>query len=300
MAYFLTMEYSSIENLIGNTPLAEAVNIETGNNTLLFKLEGNNPGGSVKDRPALSMITEAEKRGSIHPGETLIEATSGNTGIGLALCAAVKGYKLTLTMPESASLERRQVMAAYGANLILTPAEQSMEGAIDKARELAAAGKGFILDQFNNPDNPLAHYRSTGPELWNQTEGSITHFISSMGTTGTIIGCSRFLKEKNPEIKIIGVQPEEGSKIPGIKKWPTEYLPRIYNSKNINKILFISQAEAEETAKRLANTEGIFCGVSGGGAAAAAIKILKQEKNAVAAVIIPDRGDRYLSTGIFQ
>lgn len=294
------MNIKTIEQSIGNTPLIRAAKIDTGSSQLLFKLEGNNPGGSVKDRPALWMIKEAEKRGRIKPGDTLIEATSGNTGIGLAMCAAVMGYKMILVMPETASRERRDIMGAYNAELVLTGADGGMEETIDTAKVLAEKRNAFILDQFNNPDNPLAHYSTTGPELWDQTEGKITHFVSSMGTTGTIMGCSRFLKEKNPDIKIIGVQPVEGSKIPGIRKWPEEYLPGFYESGRTDDIVFVSRDTAEESARMLAAKEGIFCGISGGGAAAAAMDVCRGAEEAVVTVILPDRGDRYLSTGVFS
>ena len=294
------MNIKTIEQAIGNTALVKTSNIDTGSNTLLFKMEGNNPGGSVKDRPALWMIKEAAKRGDIKPGDTLIEATSGNTGIGLAMCAAIMGYKMVLVMPETASQERRDIMSAYNAELILTDAAGGMETAIDTAKSVAAKKGAMILDQFNNPDNPLAHYSTTGPEIWKQTDGKITHFISAMGTTGTIMGCSRFLKEKNSNIKIIGVQPVEGSAIPGIRKWPEKYLPGIYEKGRIDDLVYVSRDDAENTARLLAAEEGILCGISGGGAAAAAIDLCRDLENAVAAVILPDRGDRYLSTGLFS
>ena len=292
--------YKTIEQFVGNTPLVKLKRLPGDtSNTVLLKLEGNNPAGSVKDRPALSMIAHAEARGEIKPGDTLIEATSGNTGIALAMAAAMRGYKMILVMPEHMSVERRQVMRAFGAEIVLTPKAGSMEEAIDTAQRMHAAGRGLILNQFGNPDNPLAHYESTGPEIWRDTEGQITHFVSSMGTTGTIMGCSRFLKEKNPAVRIIGVQPEEGSQIPGIRKWPEEYLPKIYDAKRVDNILYVSQAEAEETTRRLACEEGIFAGISSGGALAAALKVSSQVHNAVIVSIVCDRGDRYLSTGVF-
>jgi len=292
--------YQAIENFVGNTPLAKLKRIP-GNtsNVILAKLEGNNPAGSVKDRPALSMIVRAEQRGDIKPGDTLIEATSGNTGIALAMAAAVRGYKMILVMPESQSAERRQTMRAYGAELVLTPQQGSMELARDTAEKLRAEGRGIILDQFANPDNPLAHYEGTAPEIWRDTQGRLTHFVSSMGTTGTIMGCSRFFKEKNPAIRIIGVQPEEGAQIPGIRKWPPAYLPKIYDGKNVDRLEQVSQRDAEEMTRRLAREEGIFCGVSSGGALAIALRISQQIENATIAFIVCDRGDRYLSTGVF-
>lgn len=268
-------------------------------NLILGKLEGNNPAGSVKDRPALSMIQEAETRGEIRPGDTLIEATSGNTGIALAMVAAIKGYRLILIMPENMSAERRASMRAYGAELILVSREQGMEGARDLALQMQAEGKGRVLDQFANPDNWLAHYRSTGPEIWRDTQGLVTHFVSAMGTTGTIMGVSAYLKEQNPALQIIGVQPAEGSQIPGIRRWPQQYLPKIYNPSRVDRILDISQAEAEETTRRLATQEGIFCGVSAGGAVAAALQLSQTLERALIVTIICDRGDRYLSTGVF-
>ncbi|MDH4284855.1 MAG: cysteine synthase CysM [Gallionellaceae bacterium] len=292
--------YSTVENFVGNTPLVRLKRIP-GNtsNVLLAKLEGNNPAGSVKDRPALSMIMRAEARGDIKPGDTLIEATSGNTGIALAMAAAVRGYKMILIMPENQSVERCQTMRAFGAELLLTPKEGSMELARDTAEKLRNEGRGVILDQFANLDNPLAHYEGTAPEIWRDTEGRITHFVSSMGTTGTIMGCSRFFKEKNPAISIIGVQPEEGAQIPGIRKWPEAYLPKIYDPKRVDKLEYVSQKEAEEMTRRLAREEGIFCGISSGGALAAALRILQSEQNATIVFIVCDRGDRYLSTGVF-
>ena len=292
--------YSSIEDFVGNTPLVRLKRIP-GNtsNTILAKLEGNNPAGSVKDRPALSMIVRAEQRGNIRPGDTLIEATSGNTGIALAMVAAARGYRLILVMPENQSVERCQIMRAYGAELLLTPKKGSMELARDMAEKLYAEGKGVILDQFANPDNPLAHYEDTAPEIWRDTQGKLTHFVSSMGTTGTIMGCSRFFKEKNSNIQIIGVQPEEGAQIPGIRKWPPAYLPKIYDGKNVDSLEYVNQAEAEEMARRLAREEGIFCGISSGGALAVALRVSQQVENATIAFIVCDRGDRYLSTGVF-
>ncbi len=294
------MTYQTIESCVGNTPLVRLQRLpgETGN-TILVKLEGNNPAGSVKDRPALSMIRHAEARGEISPGDCLIEATSGNTGIALAMAAAIKGYKMVLIMPDNMSAERIASMKAYGAEIILTPAGKSMEGAIDLAREMQAAGKGRILDQFANPDNPRAHYEGTGPEIWRDTGGSITHFVSAMGTTGTIMGTSRFLKEQNPDIQIVGVQPEGESKIPGIRRWPQEYLPKIYEPGRVDRVIEVDQQSAENTTRALAAREGIFAGVSSGGAVYAALQLSKQLENAVIVAIICDRGDRYLSTGIF-
>ena len=292
--------YSSIENFVGNTPLVRLKRIPGDtSNVILAKLEGNNPAGSVKDRPALSMIMRAEARGDIKPGDTLIEATSGNTGIALAMAAAVRGYKMILVMPDNQSMERRQTMHAYGAELVLTPKEGSMELARDTAERLRAEGKGIILDQFANPDNPLAHYEGTAPEIWRDTQGRLTHFVSSMGTTGTIMGCSRFFKEKNPAIRIIGVQPEEGAQIPGIRKWPPAYLPKIYDGRNVDSLEYVSQRDAEEMTRRLAREEGIFCGISSGGAMAVALRISQRVESATIAFIACDRGGRYLSTGIF-
>ena len=292
--------YHTIEHFVGNTPLVRLKNIPgITSNILLAKLEGNNPAGSVKDRPALSMIMHAEKRGDIKPGDTLIEATSGNTGIALAMAAAMRGYKMILVMPENQSVERRQSMRAYGAELILTSKEGSMELARDTASMLRDQGRGLILDQFSNADNPLAHYQGTAPEIWRDTQGGITHFISSMGTTGTIMGCSRFFKEKNAAIQIIGVQPEDGAQIPGIRKWPEAYLPKIYNTKNIDSIESVSQHEAEDLTRRLATEEGIFCGISSGGALAVALRVAKNIQNGIVVFIACDRGDRYLSTGVF-
>lgn len=294
------MIFPTIESFVRNAPLARLQRLP-GNtsNTLLAKLEGNNPAGSVKDLPALSMITRAEARGDIKPGDRLIEATSGNTGIALAMVAAIKGYKITLVMPDNMSDERKASMKAYGADIILTPAAGSMEAAIDLAREMEAAGLGLILDQFANPDNPLAHYENTGPEIWQDTFGTVTHFVSAMGTTGTIMGTSQFLKEQNPAIQIIGVQPEGDSKIPGIRRWPKAYLPKIYQADRVDRIIDIDQYSAENTMRKLASDEGIFAGVSSGGAVAAALKISAEVENAVIVVIICDRGDRYLSTGVF-
>jgi cysteine synthase B len=269
-------------------------------NTLLLKLEGNNPAGSVKDRPALSMINEAEKRGLVKPGDTLIEATSGNTGIALAMVAAIKGYRMILIMPAHMSDERKSAMTAYGAELVTVTEEEGMERARDLAHEMQANGKGIVLDQFANEDNPLAHYTDTGPEIWQQTEGKITHFVSSMGTTGTIMGVSRYLKEKNPSIEIIGLQPIEGSAIPGIRRWPTEYLPRIFDAERVDRVIDMSQQMAEDMTRELARVEGIFCGVSSGGAVAAALQVSKEVENAIIATIVCDRGDRYLSTGVFS
>jgi len=292
--------YKYLEDFVGNTPLVKLKRIP-GNtsNTILVKLEGNNPAGSVKDRPALSMITRAEARGDIKPGDTLIEATSGNTGIALAMAAAMKGYKMLLVMPENQSIERRQTMKAFGAELLLTPKDGSMELARDVAMKLQAEGEGIVLDQFGNPDNPLAHYEGTGPEIWRDTEGKVTHFIASMGTTGTIMGTSRFLKEQNPNIQIIGVQPEDGAQIPGIRKWPEEYLPTIYDAKNVDQLIYVSQANAEKMTRRLAAEEGIFAGISSGGGLYAALELSKHLENAVIVSIVCDRGERYLSTGVF-
>jgi len=292
--------YSSIENCVGNTPLVRLKRIPGAtSNVILAKLEGNNPAGSVKDRPALSMIMRAEARGDIRPGDTLIEATSGNTGIALAMAAAVRGYRMILVMPDNQSMERRQTMHAFGAELVLTSKEGSMELARDTAEKLRAEGRGIILDQFANPDNPLAHYEGTAPEIWRDTQGQLTHFVSSMGTTGTIMGCSRFFKEQNPNIQIIGVQPEEGAQIPGIRKWPPAYLPKIYDGRNVDSLEYVSQRDAEEMTRRLAREEGIFCGISSGGALAVALRISQQVENATIAFIVCDRGDRYLSTRVF-
>ncbi len=294
------MEYPTIEQCIGHTPLVRLQRLPTDRgNTILLKLEGSNPAGSVKDRPALNMIRRAEERGEIKPGDALIEATSGNTGIALAMAAAIKGYRMVLVMPENMSVERRALMRAYGARIVLTSAEGSMEEAIDKAREMEAAGEGVILDQFSNPDNPAAHSEGTGPEIWQETKGAITHFVSSMGTTGTIMGVSAYLKEQNPAVEIVGVQPEEGAAIPGIRRWPEAYLPKIYDASRVDRIIDMGQAEAEETTRRLAAVEGIFAGISSGGAVAAALRLDRELENAVIVVIVCDRGDRYLSTGVF-
>ena len=293
-------EYPTIEACIGHTPLVRLQRLPgSTSNTLLAKLEGNNPAGSVKDRPALSMISEAERRGDIRPGDTLIEATSGNTGIALAMAAAIRGYRLKLIMPSHMSEERKQAMSAYGAELIEVSQEEGMEGARDLALRMQADGVGRVLDQFGNPDNPLAHYRGTGPEIWQQTAGSITHFVSSMGTTGTIMGVSAYLKEQNPDVQIIGLQPLEGSSIPGIRRWPEAYLPGIFDAARVDRVMDISQQESEHTMRRLAREEGIFCGVSSGGAVAAALRLSAELSNAVIVAIICDRGDRYLSTGVF-
>lgn len=295
------MAYPTIESYVGNTPLVRLQRLP-GNtsNTVLVKLEGNNPAGSVKDRPALSMIQCAEERGEIKPGDTLIEATSGNTGIALAMAAAIKGYKMVLIMPENMSAERRASMAAYGAEIITVTKEASMEGARDLAQQMQRDGKGRVLDQFSNPDNPLAHYRTTGPEIWQQTEGNITHFVSSMGTTGTIMGTSKYLKEQNPAIQIVGLQPQEGAAIPGIRRWPEAYLPSIFDANAVDRVIDMGQVEAEETMRALAAQEGIFCGVSSGGAVAGALQLSRELENAVIVAIICDRGDRYLSTGVFR
>ena len=290
----------TLEQFVGNTPLVRLKRIGEGTgNTLLAKLEGNNPAGSVKDRPAVSMIKHAEARGRIRPGDTLIESTSGNTGIALAMAAAIRGYKMVLVMPEDLSAERRQSMAAYGAEIVLTPVKGGMEYARDLAEQMQREGKGVILDQFANPDNPLAHYESTGPELWRETEGRITHFVSSMGTTGTIMGVSRYLKEQNDAIEVIGAQPEEGSRIPGIRKWPEAYLPKIFDRSRIDRTENVSQAAAEAMARRLAAVEGIFGGISSGGACEVALRVARQVENATIVFIVCDRGDRYLSTGVF-
>ncbi len=298
------MPYLTVEDTIGNTPLVQLKHIPGAdaarrNNVILGKLEGNNPAGSVKDRPALSMIRHAEARGDIKPGDTLIEATSGNTGIALAMAAALRGYKMILLMPENLSEERRQSMKAYGASIVLTPRTGGMEYARDLAEKMQKEGQGIILDQFGNPDNPRAHYESTGPEIWRDTEGRITHFVSAMGTTGTIMGVSQFLKEKNPEIRIVGAQPEEGSQIPGIRKWPEAYLPKIFDKARVDQIEPVSQAAAEQMARRLAAEEGIFCGISSAGACEIALRISQTVENATIVFIVCDRGDRYLSTGVF-
>ncbi len=299
--YTMTLQYPTIADCVGNTPLVRLQRIAgQTSNTLLLKLEGNNPAGSVKDRPALSMITRAELRGQIKPGDTLIEATSGNTGIALAMAAAIKGYKMILIMPDNSTAERKAAMTAYGAELILVTKEEGMEGARDLAERLQAEGRGLVLDQFANGDNPIAHYNSTGPEIWQQTHGSVTHFISSMGTTGTIMGCSQYLKEQNPNVQIVGLQPMEGSAIPGIRRWPEEYLPKIFDAIRVDRVMDMSQQEAEDTTRRLAREEGIFCGVSSGGAVAAMLRLSREVENAVMVAIICDRGDRYLSTGLFD
>ncbi|TNF34078.1 MAG: cysteine synthase CysM [Gammaproteobacteria bacterium] len=293
-------DYPTLEDFIGNTPLVRLQRLPGDtSNVILVKLEGNNPAGSVKDRPALSMINLAEARGEIKPGDTLIEATSGNTGIALAMAAAIKGYRMVLIMPDNMSEERRAAMKAYGAELILVTREQSMEGARDLALQMQREGKGKVLDQFNNPDNPVAHYTGTGPEIWRDTHGKITHFVSAMGTTGTIMGTSRYLKEQNPAVQIVGVQPSEGSSIPGIRRWPKEYLPGIFEAARVDMTIDISQQTAEDITRRLASEEGIFCGISSGGAVAAALQLSQQVENAVIVSIICDRGDRYLSTGVF-
>lgn len=293
--------YPTIENFVGNTPLVRLQRLpHHPSNTVLLKLEGNNPAGSVKDRPALSMIKRAEERGEIKTGDCLIEATSGNTGIALAMAAAMKGYKMTLIMPDNMTAERVAAMQAYGAEIILTPAAGSMEAAIDLAREMEAAGKGKILDQFSNPDNPRAHYETTGVEIWRDTQGTVTHFVSAMGTTGTIMGTSKYLTEQNPNIQIIGVQPEGESKIAGIRRWPKEYLPKIYDATRVNRIIDVDQLSAENMTRRLAKEEGIFAGVSSGGAVCAALQLANEIENAVIVTIICDRGDRYLSTGLFN
>ncbi len=295
------MAYPTIENVIGNTPLVRLQRlVGDPSNTLLVKLEGNNPAGSVKDRPAINMISKAELRGDINPGDTIIEATSGNTGIALAMAAAIKGYRLLLLMPSNMSSERKLAMTAYGAELIEVSEDLGMEGARDLAQEMAKNGEGYILDQFSNPDNPQAHYETTGPEIWQQTHGEITHFVSAMGTTGTIMGVSAYLKEQNPEIKFIGLQPKDGESITGIRRWPTEYLPAIYDKSKVDTIIDIGQKDAEDMMRALAAKEGIFCGVSSGGAVAGALKLSEQVKNAVIVTIICDRGDRYLSTGVFD
>ena len=299
-----TTHYLTIEDAIGKTPLVALQRIGVADNAqrgniLLGKLEGNNPAGSVKDRPALSMIQRAQERGDIKAGDTLIEATSGNTGIALAMAAAIKGYRMVLIMPEDLSIERAQTMKAFGAELILTPKSGGMEYARDLAERMQKEGKGHMLDQFANEDNPRIHYETTGPELWEQTQGRITHFVSAMGTTGTITGVSRFLKEKNPAIRIIGAQPSEGSRIPGIRKWPQEYLPKIYDASNVDELVYVSQDDAEDMCRRLAREEGIFAGISAAGACWVAMQIAQQVENATIAFIVCDRGDRYLSTGVF-
>lgn len=300
----MNMNYPTIEDAVGRTPLVRLQRVDAEQNAargnvVLAKLEGNNPAGSVKDRPALSMIRRAEERGEIKPGDTLIEATSGNTGIALAMAAAIKGYQMVLIMPEDLSVERAQTMKAFGAELILTPRSGGMEYARDLADKMVAQGKGRVLDQFANPDNPRIHYETTGPELWEQTGGRITHFVSAMGTTGTITGVSRFLKEKNPKVQIIGAQPAEGSRIPGIRKWPEEYLPKIYDPKAVDELVLVDQLDAEDMARRLAREEGIFGGISSGGAGWVAQQIAAREQGATIAFVVCDRGDRYLSTGVF-
>lgn len=296
------MEYKTLMDFVGNTPLVKLqrmVNTKT-NSVVLAKLEGNNPAGSVKDRPAINMIKQAESRGDISPGDTLIEATSGNTGIALAMAAAMMGYKMKLIMPNNMSMERKASMAAYGAELIEVTKEDGMEGARDLAARMSANGEGVVLDQFANPDNPLAHYHSTGPEIWRDTEGAVTHFVSAMGTTGTIMGTSMYLKEQSADIQIIGVQPEDGAAIPGIRRWPAEYMPKIYESTRVDRTIDMSQSLAEETMRRLAVEEGIFGGVSSGGSVAAALQVASEVENAVIVCIICDRGDRYLSTGVYN
>ncbi len=294
------MRLQSIESLIGNTPLVALKKLPGDTtNRILVKLEGNNPGGSVKDRPALNMLVQAELRGSIKPGDALIEATSGNTGIALAMVAAAKGYKMILIMPDNMSEERKAAMAAYGAELILVSPDEGMEGARDLAQRLEAEGRGLVLDQFSNQDNPDAHYRSTGPEIWRDTKGEVTHFVCSMGTTGTIMGVSRFLKEQNQDIEIVGLQPQEGSKIPGIRRWPEAYLPKIFDRTRVDRVIDVRQSDAEQTMRALAREEGIFCGVSSGGSVFAALALSQQVQNATIVAIVCDRGDRYLSTGVF-
>jgi len=292
--------FSTLEDFVGNTPLVRLKRLPgKTRNSLLVKLEGNNPAGSVKDRPAFSMIRRAQERGDIKPGDILIEPTSGNTGIALAMCAAMMGYRMILVMPEHLSVERRQSMAAFGAEIVLTPKDGGMEMARDVAEKMRDEGKGTILDQFANPDNPLSHYEGTGPEIWRDTQGRITHFVSSMGTTGTIMGCSRFFKEKNPKIQVIGCQPTDGSQIPGIRKWPQQYLPKICDWKRVDRVIEVSQADAEDMTRRLAREEGIFAGISSGGSLWAAMQVLREVENAVIVTIVCDRGDRYLSTGVF-
>jgi cysteine synthase B len=295
------MDYPTIESCIGNTPLVRLQRLNEGlSSTILLKLEGNNPAGSVKDRPAASMIALAEQRGQIRPGDTLIEATSGNTGIALAMVAAIKGYRMILVMPDNMTAERKAAMTAYGAELVLVTREQSMEGARDLADRMAAEGKGCVLNQFTNQDNPEAHYAGTGPEIWAQTQGSLTHFVSAMGTTGTIMGTARYLKEVNPAVEIVGLQPREGASIPGIRRWPEAYMPTIFNRSRIDRVIDIEQQEAEDTMRALARREGVFCGVSSGGAVAGALRLARETENAIIVTIICDRGDRYLSSGIFD
>ncbi|MBU2705742.1 cysteine synthase CysM [Zooshikella marina] len=294
-------DYPTIDSLIGNTPLIRLQRLNAGhNNTILLKMEGQNPAGSVKDRPALSMINEAEQRGFVRPGDTLIEATSGNTGIALAMAAAIKGYRMVLIMPENMTAERRAAMVAYGAEIVLVSKEAGMEGARDLAEQMQKEGKGVVLDQFANEDNPLAHFQGTGPEIWQQTQGRITHFVSAMGTTGTIMGTSKYLKTKNPAIEIVGLQPEEGSAIPGIRRWPEAYLPKIFDASRVDRVLDIAQQDAESMTRRLAQQEGILCGISSGGAVVGALRVASEVENATIVAIICDRGDRYLSTGIFN
>ncbi len=295
------IQFPTLEDYIGNTPLVRLQRLPgASSNTVLVKLEGNNPAGSVKDRPAMSMIRRAEMAGRIQPGDTLIEATSGNTGIALAMAAAIKGYRMVLIMPDNMSAERKAAMSAYGAELVLVSREQSMEGARDLALQMQAEGKGIVLDQFGNPDNPQAHYEGTGPEIWRQTQGLVTHFVSAMGTTGTIMGTSRYLKEQNPEIQIVGLQPMEGAAIPGIRRWPEAYMPSIFEASRVDRVIDMGQQEAEDTMRALARQEGIFCGVSSGGSVAAALRLSRELENAVIVAIICDRGDRYLSTGVFE
>lgn len=294
------MDFPTIENYVGNTPLVRLQRMYVGSNQILLKLEGNNPAGSVKDRPALNMINQAEQRGQIKPGDTLIEATSGNTGIALAMVAAIKGYRMILIMPSHMSDERKLAMSAYGAKLIEVSSESGMEGARDLALAMQARGEGVVLDQFGNADNPQAHFTGTGPEIWQQTQGRITHFVSSMGTTGTIMGVSQYLKQQNPNINIIGLQPVDGASIPGIRRWPKAYLPSIFDQARVDRVLDIEQADAENSMRELASREGIFCGVSSGGAVSAALSIAREVENAVIVAIICDRGDRYLSTGVFS
>lgn len=294
------IDYPTLEQFVGNTPLVRLQRINPNRrNVVLLKLEGNNPAGSVKDRPAMSMISQAEQRGDIKPGDTLIEATSGNTGIALAMAAAIRGYRMILIMPDNMSEERRGAMRAYGAEIILTPAEGSMEAAIDLSRQMEADGEGLVLNQFANPDNPSAHYVGTGPEIWRDTQGTVTHFVSSMGTTGTIMGTSRYLKEQNPDVQIIGVQPADGAKIPGIRRWPEAYMPKVYEPHRVDRIIDVTQPEAEDLTRMMAAKEGIFAGISSGGAVAAALKLSAEVDGATIVTIVCDRGDRYLSTGVF-
>jgi cysteine synthase B len=296
----VSIAYPTVEAYVGNTPLVRLQRLTPATGAVvLVKLEGNNPAGSVKDRPAMRMIRGAAERGEIQPGDTLIEATSGNTGIALAMAAAIRGYRMCLVMPEHMSIERRALMLAYGARIVLTPQDGGMEAAIDRAREMVAAGEGVMLDQFSNQDNPLAHYEATGPEIWRDTGGQVTHFVSSMGTTGTIMGVSRYLKEQNPAVRIIGVQPADGSSIPGIRRWPSDYLPRIYDPARVDRIIDVTQEDAERTTRELAAREGIFVGISAGGAVAAALRIAAEIEHGVIVTIAPDRGDRYLSTSVF-